>query len=489
MGSLRQLAGQTALYGVPAIVGRLLNYLLVPLQTYIFAPDQYGIVGELYAWTSLLYVILTYGMETAFFKFSVDKENREKTISTITISLFVTSFIFAFGCCMLSGDIAATLRFADHPEYIRMMAVIVSIDAFVSVLFAQLRLLNKSIKFALFKFVNIFVNILLNLFFLGLCPYLESKQLAPGFLELVYNKEIGIGYIFIANLMASITSLLLLLPDILKIKLKFDFNYWKKLFKYAFPLMILGLAGIVNETMDRVLIKNLTPPDQAQAMVGIYSACFKISVMLTIFVQAFKYAAEPFFFGKSKDKDAKKTYSDVMTVFVFICSALMLAILLYLDVVKYFVGPKYHVGLNIVPILLVANLFSGIFYNLSIWYKLTGQTKFGAYIASGGAVITLISNFILIPRIGYLGAAWTHLICYTVMMVASYFLGQKYYHVDYELKKIFFYIFLAIAIYLVSCLIPIQSFALKMVVHSLLLIGYIVFVLFTNKKIITLFKR
>ncbi len=484
MSALKKLAAQTAIYGLPTIVGRLLNYLLVPLQTYIFLPDQYGIVGELYAWTSLLFVVLTYGMETAFFRFSQNSEQKESVFSTIVISLLTTSLLFVVVASSLSPQIAGWLRFENYPQYITWMAIIVAIDAFTSVLFAQLRLVGKAIKFAKVRFVNILINIVLNLFFLALCPYLHQNHILPELVNVIYDPSIGIGYIFIANLAASAVTLLLLLPAIIKMKWNFDWQLWKKMMNYAFPLMIFGLAGIVNETMDRVLIKFLAPEAQAQAMVGVYSACYKISILMTIFIQAFKYAAEPFFFSRAKDKDAKKLYADVMDVFVMVCATLFIGVMLYLDIVQYFVGEDYRVGLSIVPILLIANLFSGIFYNLSIWYKLSDKTKYGAYISIVGAIITLTFNMALIPALGYMGAAWTTLICYFSMAVISYICGQKHYPIQYPIMKITFYIVWALVIYMISKIYCSDMVGwTKYAVHTLLLLLYAAGTFWGYKKI------
>src|SRR5574344_361408 len=482
MPSIKKLVGQTAVYGFSTILGRLLNYLLVPLHTYLFQPAQYGVVGELYAWVSLFVVILTYGMETAFFRFSQMDEYKNKCYSTAIVSLFTTSVIFSVLCSCFAQPIAGWMQYGNHPEYITWIAIIISIDALTSIFFASLRLQMKAVKFAIVKITNILVNILLNLFFLLLCPYLLKNGIATEFLNTIYDPEIGVGYIFIANLAASIVTLVMLAPDIFKIRVTFSWSLWRKMFAYAFPLLILGLAGIVNETMDRVLLKNLSPAEIAQSQVGIYSACYKISIMMTIFIQAFKYAAEPFFFSKSKDADAKATYAVVMKYFVLCCAVMFLGIMLYIDIVKYFVGPEYHQGLVVVPILLLANLFLGIFYNLSIWYKLTGQTRFGAYIALIGAAITLGLNYLLIPVIGYLGSAWATFACYFCMMVLSYILGQKYYHVNYQIGKILFSIAAAVAIYYGSTFLSIYNFSLKMVVNTCLLIGYIFVIILAERK-------
>ncbi len=489
LGTLKKLAGQTAIYGLPTILGRLLNYLLVPLQTYIFTTDKYGIVGELYAWTSLIFVVLSFGMETTFFRFSQDKENREKTFSIVSIFLLITSASFIIITSIFSNQIADYLKFPEHPEYILYMAFIVGTDAFTSVHFARFRLIQRPIKFAFLKSLNIFINIFLNLFFLVLCPYCENHHIAPQLIDFIFNKEIGIGYIFIANLAASVITLIILLPDIIKFNWKFDMAYFKKMIKYAFPLVIFGLATVVNDTMNRIFIKNFGPEETAQSMVGIFNACFKISIFMTIFIQAFKYAAEPFFFSKAKDFDAKKAYSDVMNIIVIICSGMFLGILVYMDVIQYFVGPAYREGLGIVPILLLANLFSAILYNLSIWYKLSDKTIYGAIISIFGSIITVTLNITLIPRFGFMGAAWASFFCYFSMMITSYFLGQKYFRVDYPVFKIILYIGIAVLFYYITTLISIPGFALRMVVHTLILLLYFYIVLKINPDLMGSLKR
>ena len=480
MANIKILAGQAAIYGVSTILGRLLNYLLVPLHTYMFEnPAQYGIVTVLYAWTSLFMVLLTYGMETAFFRYSQIDKYKERTFSTLVISLFTTSLLFILLGTGFSQNIAGWLQSSAHSEYVIRseyviwLSIIIAIDAFSSIFFASLRQRMKAMKFAIIKITNISTSIFFNLFFLILCPYLLQKDIGVDFVNTIYNPEIGVGYIFISNLIASIVTLVLLLPELWKIKLIFDIKLWKIMFIYAFPLLIFNLAGIVNETIDRVLLERLSPPDIAQMQVGIYGACYKISIIITIFVQAFKYAAEPFFFNKAKDEDAKQTYSDVMSIFVLVCSFVFLSVMLYLDVVQYFVGPNYRVGLSIVPILLLANIFLGIFYNLSIWYKLTDKTKYGAYISLIGASITLLLNMILIPRIGYMGSAWATFVCYLSMVIISYLLGRRHYQVEYKVLKIIYYILLAVAIYLFSTFFSFGNFAFKMIIHTLLLLAYI----------------
>lgn len=482
MGSLRKLANQTAIYGLSSIIGRLLNYLLVPIYTRVFITSEYGIVNEMYAYVSFLVVILTYGMETGFFRFSELEKEKEKVYTTTLISLLISSGTFIVIALLFSQPIATTLRYPNNREYVVWFALIVSLDALSSIPFARLRAQNRPVKFATIKFINILTNIGLNLFFILLCPYMLKHAIMPDFVNAIYKGKVGVGYIFIANLISSLVTIILLLPEIFSIKLKFDYALWKKMMAYGFPLLIVGFAGIINETMDRILLKYLLPKNIGMAQLGIYGACYKISIMMTIFIQAFRFAAEPFFFAQAKEKNAKNLYSRVMNYFVIACALIFLVITLYIDVVKFFVGKDYYEGLPVVPILLLANLCLGIYFNLSIWYKLTGQTRFGAYLSIVGAIITLILNFWWIPIFGYMGSAWATLICYASMMVASYLFGQKYYHIKYHLKRNLFYIFYAIVIYVISAILPIESVVLRVFINTLLLAVYIIPIYFIEKK-------
>jgi len=476
LSSIKKLAGQTVIYGGTSIIGRVINYLMVPIHTYVFSnPKDFGVVSVLYAWVALLIVILTYGMETAYFRFNAQAPDNEKNkiYGTSLISLLFTSILFVVMTLFFRQNVADTLQYGNHPEYISWFVLVIAFDAISTLPFARLRAQNRPRKFAFVKLTNIAVNVILTLFFLIVCPWMVNHNILPGVMEVIYSKEIGVGYIFIANLVASAVTLLMLLSEIHVSRLDFDWKIWKKMISYAFPLLIFGLAGIVNETMDRVLLNNLSPADIAQSQVGIYGACYKISIMMTIFIQAFKYAAEPFFFAKAKDSDARYTYSKVMTYFVLACSFIFLGIMLYIDIVQYFVGEKYRVGLPVVPILLMANLFLGVFYNLSIWYKLTGQTRFGAYISIFGAIITLVLNYTLIPIIGYMGSAWATFICYASMMIVSFIIGQKYYHVNYEVGKIFSILVLALGLYVISLFNPFDAKALQLAFNTLLLFVFI----------------
>ncbi len=487
MSSLKKLVGQTAVYGIPTIVGRLLNYLLVPLYTYTFLPHEYGVVTELYAYVAFLMVLVTYGMETAFFRFVKKYEKNPLVFDTAQWSLIVSSLLFVLIVWMFSGGISNVIGYSNHPEYIIWFGMILSADAICAIPFANLRNRGKAGRFSMIKNSNIALNIGFNLFFILLCPYL-LKHNPDSAVSFVYNPSVGVGYIFISNLLASLCTLLLLSSEILQLQFRFDKVMWKQMMIYALPVMVWGMAGIVNETFDRVLLKYLIA-DKSIAMeqLGIYGACYKISIVMSLFIQAFRFAAEPFFFQHSTDKDARQIYAKVMKFFVIVCAFIFLAGVMYLDDLMKFVGPAYRVGAPVVPILLMANLFLGVFYNLSVWYKLTDQTMFGAYISVAGAVFTLILNFTLVPSMGYMGAAWATFICYFFIAVVSYFLGQKYYPIPYPLKRIGLYLLLIVVFYIIKNIVDIPYGAYARMFGTFFVVAFIaiVYVLeFKNKKLI-----
>ncbi|PIY02147.1 MAG: polysaccharide biosynthesis protein, partial [Bacteroidetes bacterium CG_4_10_14_3_um_filter_31_20] len=476
LGKIKQLAGQTAVYGLSSIIGRLLNYLLVPLYTNIFSTGEYGVVTELYAYLSFLIIVLTYGMETGFFRFWESEKGNLKVYSTSLISLFVSSFVFIVLVIVFSKPIASVLEYNNHSEYVIWLGIIIGFDALTAIPFAYLRQQNKALKFALIKLINIIIFIGLNLFFLLLCPLLIKNGIKiPNW---IYSSEVGVGYIFISNMFASVITLILLIPT-MKIKFSFDAVIWKKMLLYSLPLLIAGLAGMVNETFDRAMLKRLlTDTSTAMEQLGIYGANYKVSILMTLFIQTFRYAAEPFFFSQAKEKNAKELYAQVMKYFIIFGLIIFLGVLLYLDIIKYFIGENFRSGLKVVPILLLANLFLGIFFNLSIWYKLTNKTSWGALLAIFGAVITISFNLWLIPIMGYMGAAWATLICYFAMMVASFLLGNMFYKVKYPLLRIGIYFLAAFAIYAVSLIVKIDSSSLSLLFNSFLFVLYIVFVLY-----------
>jgi O-antigen/teichoic acid export membrane protein len=444
MTAIKRLAGQTAIYGIPSVLGRILTYLLVPLYTYVFHSADYGTVNVFYAYTSFLMVVLTYGMETTFFRFNEHETDKEKVYSTGMISLVISSVIFLVLVLSFSGKVAQWIDYPRHPEYVRWFAWILALDALSAIPFAHLRAINRPVRFAWVKMTNISINIGLNLFFLLLCPFVIShypEGIIGRFISLVYIPNLGIGYIFISNLIASGITIIMLIPEISAVKWKIHPYLWKKMLIYAFPLLFAGMAGIVNETFDRLLLRYLLPKDIASSQVGIYAACYKISILMTIFIQAYRYAAEPFFFAQSKEKNARQVYARIMDYFIIIVSFIFLVTMLYLDdfILPLLVRSKeYWVGRGVIPVLMMANLFLGVYYNLSIWYKLTAKTSWGAWLSIIGAVITLVLNFWWIPLsadhliYGYYGSAWATFICYFTMMILSYLIGQRYFPVKYK---------------------------------------------------------
>jgi O-antigen/teichoic acid export membrane protein len=442
------------------VIGRLLNYLLVPLYTRYFSPEEYGVVTEMYAYVAFLVIVLTYGLETAFFRFSKKGNDVKIVYSTALISLMVSSFIFVLLMFSGSSSIANFLGHGIESRFIQWFAIIVGLDAISSISFAKLREEEKAIRFAIIRLLSISVNISLNLYF-------------------IVHKGFGIEYIFISNLISSVFTILCLVPEMLKIKFAFDSILWKKMMIYALPLVVAGLAGMTNETVDRILLKHLLPNSATAAHeLGLYGAFYKLSIIMILFVQTFRFAAEPFFFAQHKQKDDRKVYADVMKYFTIVMIVIFLGAIIFYDFIIGFLGPAYHDerGFLVVSILLLANLFLGIFFNLSIWYKLTEKTIFGAYLAIFGAIITLLLNVILIPKIGFIGSALATLVCYFSMVLASYFLGKKHFPIPYQVEKISLYLCSMLAIYFL-----IYNHYFNLGINSLLLLGFIIFVYLLEK--------
>lgn len=482
MNPLKRLAGQTAIYGIPTILGRFLQYLLVILLTRLFTRAEYGVISVFYSYASFLMVILTYGMETTFFRFSEAEERKDRVFSTAMLSVGITTFAFLILSNLFAGRLSAWMDYPLHPEYVIWFAWILGLDVISSIPFARLRAQNRAKRFAAIKLTNIFINIFLTLFFLVACPWIVRHSPAAGenwLFHLVYRSDWSIEYVFIANLVASIITTLMLLPQLAGMKFEFHRELWKKMMIYTWPLLFAGMAGIVNETFDRLLLRYLLPHDISEAQVGIYSACYKISILMTLFVQAYRFAAEPFFFAQAKEKDAKMVYAKIMDFFVISVSLIFLVTMLYLDdLFIYLIGPRFRVGRGVIPILLMANLFLGVYYNLSIWYKLTSRTIWGAWLSVIGAGITLALNFWWIPLSpdhlisGYVGSAWATFICYGAMMVVSYLVGQRYFPVPYNLLKFSGYLAFAVLIYAISVVVPVEQPVLRIAFHTLLLLVF-----------------
>jgi O-antigen/teichoic acid export membrane protein len=456
MNPLKKLLRQTAIYGLSSIVGRLINYFLVPLYTRIFLPQEYGIVTELYAYASFLMILCTFGMETTFFRFSESDHDKERVYATSLVPVAVMNLLFiAFGI-MGAPFFSERLHYNNHPEYIGYFVLIVGLDAIASIPFARLRQQHKALKFAAVKLANILINIFCNFFFLLLCPYLiRHGYHLP---HQLYTPSGGVGYVFLSNMIASAITLVILYRDVIAVKFEFDGALFKEMLWYTMPLLLAGMAGMVNETLDRILLRFLlVPPPGAgdagryvMSQIGIYGANYKVSILMTLFIQTFRYAAEPFLFWHAKERGSREIFSKVMTYFVLFGLAIFLGVMLNIDIIKHFVGAKFYPGIGIVPVLLLANLFLGIIFNLSIWYKLNNMTRYGAYITIFGAIVTIGSNIVLIPRLGYAGAAWATFICYFLMMLVSYFWGQKYFHVEYQVGKLAAYFGFAMALFFIG---------------------------------------
>jgi len=492
MASIRRLASQTAVYGIPTILGRFLQYLMVYLLTRVFSLAQYGTISVFYAYASFLMVVLTYGMETAFFRFSEKEEDKDSVFSTGMLSLIITSGSFIFLASIFSGAIAGWIDYPGQAKYVVWFAWILGLDALVAIPFARLRSQNRAARFATLKMINIFTNIGLTLFFILLCPWAwKAFPSLRGLLGLIYNPDWGIEYVFIANLAASLITLALVLPMIMNMRWKMHNELWKRMLIYALPLLFAGLAGMVNETLDRLMLRYLLPfsKDMSEAQVGIYSACYKISILITLFVQAYRFAAEPFFFSQAKEKDSAKTYARIMDFFLVAILSTFLVTMLFLDdVFLHLIDKKYWVGKGVIPVLMLANIFLGIYYNLSIWYKLTGKTIWGAWLSVMGAVITLALNFWWIPLgpenllHGYIGSAWATLICYGSMMVVAYLLGQKFYPIPYNLFKFFGYLAFALLIYAISVNVSISAAIPRIAFNTMLLLSFLLTAFFIERR-------
>ncbi len=489
MAEIKSLVKDTAIYGVSNILGKFLNWCLVPLYTYVLTSSaDYGIVTNLYAWTALLLVILTYGMETGFFRFINSKnEYPQRVYSSILWCVATTSAVFAALVTVFADEIAESLNYETHIEFVAMMGIIVAIDAFDTIPFAYLRYQKRAIRFALLKLITIFVNIAANIFFLVVCPYLREKGVDS--IDFFYNPNYGVGYVFVSNLISTIVVTLLLLPEILKAKLIVDQHLLNKVLKYSLPLLVLGIAGIMNQTIDKIIYPYLIEDmNVAQSQLGIYGACFKVAMVMMVFTQAFRYAYEPFVFAQNKSGSKRAEYALAMKFFIIFSLLIFLGMVFYIDVIKLLIHPSYWEGMRVIPIVLTAYIFQGIYFNLSIWYKLTDRTMYGAYFSLIGFFITLLLNIIFVPvcdrlfGAGYYASASASMICFFIIMLISYFVGQKHYPVKYELGKIGFYFLITAILYGASFLVNDQNLWLFYGYRTLLLTVFIIIVLRTDLK-------
>lgn len=485
MSAIRKLAGQTAIYGVSTIVGRAINFLLVPLFSYIFGePQDLGLNTEFYAYIAFLNVVFTYGMETALFNFLAGEQDKKMVYSTALRTMLVTTVILVLPFIFGAQWIASLIRYPDHPEFVVWAICIVATDALMALPFAKLREENRAKRFAAIKLLYIFVNVVVTLFFVGLCKH-QYDHNPESFFGSLYNPSIGIGYAFVANLAASSVCLLLLWKDYVKISYGFDKALLKRMLVYALPLLVVGLAGMINEVFDKILLKYLLPPGFAETQVGIYGTCYKIAILMTIFAQAFRYAAEPFFFAKQKEDNSRDTYATVMNLFIVFCLVIFLGTMMNISWIQYMIGPEYRSGLKVAPILLLANMCLGIYFNLSIWYKLTSRTHIGMWLTLIGAAVTLLLNFIWIPSTGYfagyMGSAWATFICYTLMMILSYFLGQKFFPVPYNIGRALGYTALAVGLFFAGHYTNTGSAVADLVFRNLIFVLFVIIVLLIEK--------
>ena len=462
MSGLKSLAKETAIYGVSSIVGRFLNYLLVPVYTIALPASSggYGVVTNIYAWVALMLVLLTCGMETGFFRFAnKGQDDPMRVYSTTLLSVSIGSVVFVVLGLLFLEPIAGWLEYGEHPWYIGMMMIVVAMDAIQSIPFAYLRYKKRPIKFAALKLLFIFLNIALNLFYY------------------VVLKGNDVGYAFLFNLVCTSVVMLCMIPELRGFTYVLDRELLKRMLRYSLPLVILGVAGILNQVADKIIFP-FVYPDEAEATVqlGIYGAASKIAMIMAMFTQAFRFAYEPFVFDKSKEKDSREMYAQAMKFFIIFTLLAFLAVMFYLDILRHIIGRDYWDGLRVVPIVMAAEIFMGIYFNLSFWYKLIDETRWGAYFSLTGCTILILMNIFLIPKYGYIACAWAGFTGYGVAMLLSYFVGQKKYPIQYDLKAIGMYVLLAAVLYLAAEYVPIDNIYLRMAYRTVLLILFIAYV-------------
>jgi len=475
---MKRLAKETVIYGLPSILGKFLNWLLVPMYVRVLdGTGEFGIYTNLYAWVALLVVLLTYGMETGFFRF-INKKGEEKPLRVYSTTLysigFTSSLFFVLGLIFLQ-PISEFLNYQDYPIYLGMMMGVVALDAFTTIPYAYLRYAGRPVRFATIRFINIFLNITLNLFFFIACPWLAEH--APALIDWFYDPGYGVGYAFVANVITSVTVLLLLLPTLLPgLRVKPESALLKQMLRYSFPILILGVAGVFNQTADKIIFPFLfEDKSYADEQLGIYGACFRMAAVMLMFTQAFRYAFEPFIFARNKEEGGHRAYVEAMRYFIIFAIFIFLGVMFYIDILKYFVTPPFYPGLRVVPIVMLGELFFGIYFNLSFWYKLTDQTHWGAWFSITGCVITVSIIVLFAPTYGYMACAWASFFCNLLMMLLSYFVGQKKYPIPYDIRSALTYFLVGLLLYAVGMLPVIEPLALRLVYRTALLVLFIVF--------------
>ena len=481
MSGIKKLAGQTLWYGVPTIASRFLGYLMnMALPFFVAMPEKTADLVQVYTIIPFLNVLYAYGLETAYFRFS-QTHDKQRLYNTLSLSLLFSSIFFTVILLLCKNSLVIAADLDQHPDYIIWMAAIIAVDNLNTLPFAKLRQENRPKRYAFARVAGIVVNVFVVILFLGIIPKILSSN-PDNFLHFIYNKDFSLGYYLLGNLCGSLFTLLILSKEIKQVKFHFDITMWKEVMRYSAPLIIVGLGGMINDVLSRLIYRHVVdlPQQQADHELGIFANIFRIALLITIMIQAFRMAAEPFFFNQSKDENAQKTYARVMKFFVIACCFMFLFIGLFLDAFRWifttFANPRWAEGLEVVPLLALGNIFLGIYYNLSVWYKLTNKNTYGAVITIVGAIITIVLNIYLIPRYHYTGAAIATFSCYLFMMLCSYLLGQKYYPVPYPVKKLLAYITLVVLIYgLHLGLVNFVSDSLSFSLGS----GLILFILFT----------
>lgn len=481
-GGIKTLFKDTAIYGLSSIIGRFLNYLLVPLYTAKMSAESggYGVITNIYAITALLMVILTYGMETGFFRY-VNREDKDPmTVYTTTlISVGSTSLLFIMLCFVFMTPISSLLGYSDHKDYLYMMSVVVALDAFMCIPFAYLRYKKRPIKFAFVKLMFIIPNILLNLFFFCACPWLNEHF--PETVSWFYDPSYGVGYAFLANLISTAGQLLFFIPELFGFKYKFNKQLLKEMLVYSFPILALGIVGILNHTVDKIIFPHLwEDTSYAESQLGIYGAASKVAMVMAMFTQAFRYAYEPFVFGKNKDKNSKEIYAKAMKFFVIFAVLAFVCVVCYLDLLKFIIAPDYWVGLKVVPLVLLSEFIVGIYLNLSFWYKLVDKTIWGFYFSLIGFVIVVSLNVILVPRFGYVACAVSSIVGYFVITLLSYYIGQKNFYVKYDLWGMGKYILLGAVLFVLKEVIYTDSIFINIAIGTLLVIVYVAYAVKTD---------
>ncbi|HNF00791.1 MAG TPA: polysaccharide biosynthesis C-terminal domain-containing protein [Ferruginibacter sp.] len=481
MSGIKKLAGQTLWYGVPTIASRFLGYLMnMALPFFISMPGKTADLVQVYTIIPFLNVVYAYGLETAYFRFS-QTHDKQKLYNTLSLSLLYSSILFSVALILCKDLIVSGADLQAHPDYVLWMIAIIAVDNLNTLPFARLRQENRPKRYAFARVMGIVINLAVVIFFLGVVPKILAGN-PDSFLRHIYNKDLGLGYYLLGNLCGSLFTLLILFKEIKQVRFQFDMPLWKEVMRYSAPLIIVGLGGMINDVLSRLIYRHVVdlPRAEADHELGIFANIFRLALLITIMIQAFRMAAEPFFFNRSKDENAPKIYARVMKFFVIACCFMFLLIGLFLDVFRWifttFANPRWAEGLDVVPLLALGNIFLGIYYNLSVWYKLTNKNTYGAVITVIGAVITIALNIVLIPRLHYTGAALATFCCYLFMMVSSYVLGQKYYPVPYAVKKLTAYVVLVVLIYFIHLgLLKFISGSLAFSLGS----GLLLFLLFT----------